>query len=67
MSNDEFTRLRDEIIRAGHNAVRNAQKENLKMGIPNVYSRNGKLYYELPSGEITSETPDIYKNCDDLS
>ena len=67
MSNDEFTRLRDEIIRAGHNAVRNAQKENLKMGIPNVYSRNSKLYYELPSGEITSETPDIYKNCDDLS
>ena len=67
MSNDEFIKLRDEIIRAGNNAVRNAQKENLEMGIPNVYSRNGKLYYELPGGEITSETPDIYKNCDDLS
>ena len=66
MSNDEFTKLRNEIIRAGNNAVRNAQKENMKRGIPNVYHKNGKLYYELPDGEITSDTPDIYKNFVDL-
>ncbi len=30
MNDDEFTKLRNDIIRAGNNAVRNAQKENLK-------------------------------------
>ena len=41
-----------EIVRIGNNAVRKAQEENRRLGLPNVYSRNGKLIYEMPDGEI---------------
>lgn len=27
------------------------------MGIPNVYSINGRIYYELPNGELSLEDP----------
>ena len=40
-----------ELIRIGNRAVRAAQEENRRLGIPNVYSINGILYYELPNGE----------------
>jgi hypothetical protein len=46
-----------EIIRIGNIAVSEAQEENRRLGIPNAYSRNGKLYFELPNGEITSKNP----------
>lgn len=38
-------------------AVKKAQEENRKKGIPNVYDINGHLYYELPNGELTKEDP----------
>ncbi len=38
-------------------AVKRAQEENRKKGIPNVYDINGHLYYELPNGELTTEDP----------
>ena len=43
--------------RIANAAVREAQMENRKRGIPNVYSWNGKLYYELPNGELSTEDP----------
>lgn len=46
-----------ELLRIGNQAVRAAQEENRRLGIPNSYSRNGKLYFELPSGEITETNP----------
>jgi len=42
-----------EIRRIGNSAVRKAQEESRRLGVPNVYSRNGRLYYELPNGELT--------------
>lgn len=45
------------ITRIGNRAVRKAQEENRKKGIPNVYARNGKPYYELPDGTITTISP----------
>jgi hypothetical protein len=45
-----------EIQRIGNRAVRRAQEENRRRGIPNVYSRNGKLFFELPDGNLTDET-----------
>lgn len=30
----------------GNRAVRKAQEENRRLGIPNVYSHNGVIYYE---------------------
>ncbi len=38
-------------------AVKDAQENNHQKGIANVYSFNGKIFYELPNGEITTESP----------
>ena len=55
----EFTA---RIKRAGNRAVHKAQEENRRRGIPNVYSKRGHLYYQLPDGTITTEKPDILKD-----
>lgn len=48
----------DEMIQAiGNNAVREAQKRSLENGVPNVYSKNGVIYYQLPDGTITMDDP----------
>lgn len=48
----------DEMIQAiGNNAVRKAQKKSLENGVPNVYSKNGVIYYQLPDGTITMDDP----------
>lgn len=49
----------DEMIRIGRRAVRRAQEESRRLGVPNVYSINGILYYELPNGELSREDPYI--------
>lgn len=46
-----------EFLRIGNRAAKRAQEENRKKGIPNVYSFNGHIYYELPNGELTKEDP----------
>ena len=46
-----------ELIRIGNRGVRAAQEENRRLGIPNVYSINGILYYELPNGELSRDDP----------
>jgi hypothetical protein len=43
--------------RLGNRAVRRAQEENRKLGIPKAYSHRGKLFFELPSGQITDRDP----------
>ena len=54
-----------EFLRIGNRAVKRAQEENRKKGIPNVYDINGHLYYELPNGELTKEDPyPLSKNTD---
>ena len=49
------------IIKIGNKSVKDAQKENLKKGIANVYSKNKKLYFQLPDGTITQQVPKEYK------
>ncbi len=46
-----------ELMRGAHRAARAAQEENRRLGIPNVYSINGILYYELPNGELSLTDP----------
>lgn len=48
---------REYIIKIGNKAVSEAQKNNLENGVPNVYWKNGTLYYQLPNGDITMEDP----------
>ena len=51
----------DEIVRIGRRAVRKAQEQSRRRGVPNVYSINGLLYYELPSGELSRTDPYVEK------
>lgn len=54
LSNGKIKKLADR-------GVRIARKENFVYGLPNVMSKDGKIYYELPSGEIKEEFNwDIY-------
>ena len=46
-----------ELSRIGKNAVRAAQEDNRRRGIPNVYSINGVLYWELPDGTLSRTDP----------
>jgi hypothetical protein len=57
----------EEIERIGTDAVERAQKENRRLGIPNAYSRNGTLYFELPDGTITQEDPFVEETVDESS
>ena len=54
----ETYRRTDELFRECCEAVRKAQEESRAMGVPNVYSYNGRLYYELPNGELSLTPPD---------
>jgi hypothetical protein len=56
----EIYRKTDDFIRIFRTAVREAQEESRRLGVPNVYSYNGQIYYELPSGELTRTPPEGY-------
>ncbi len=47
----------DELIRLGRIAVNEAQNDSRRLGIPNVYSINGRIYYETSTGELTTSDP----------
>ncbi|MGB0388073.1 MAG: hypothetical protein ACPGWR_24925 [Ardenticatenaceae bacterium] len=46
-----------ELVRIGNRAVHRAQEESRQLGVPNVYSFNGIIYYELPNGELSRVDP----------
>ena len=48
---------RNKIQAIGNDAVYQAQKRSLENGIPNSYSKNGVIYFQLPDGTITMEDP----------
>ena len=50
-------RRADELIRIFRSAVRKTQAENRRLGVANVYSLNGQLYYELPNGDYSRQPP----------
>lgn len=43
--------------RTGNRAVVQAQEESRRLGIPNVYSHRGRVYYEPPNGELSMADP----------
>ena len=49
---DTFQKV-DELMRVCRSAVRKAQAESRRLGVANVYSFDGQLYYELPTGEYS--------------
>jgi hypothetical protein len=54
---NEALRKGEEIDRIGTRGVQAAQEENRRLGIPNVYSINGVLYWELPDGTLSRTDP----------
>jgi len=49
----------DELMRVCRSAVREAQSESRRLGVPNVYCFNGQIVYELPTGELTLTPPPL--------
>lgn len=47
-----------ELMRIMNAGVRHAQQRNRDLGVANVYSINGILYYELPDGTLSRTDPD---------
>ena len=47
----------DMIQQIANDAVREAQRKSLENGIPNSYTKNGVLYFQLPDGTITMDNP----------
>jgi hypothetical protein len=53
----EVFRMAAEWSRLANDAATHAIEENRRLGVPNVYCINGRIYYELPNGELTLEDP----------
>ncbi len=43
------------VMRLMNKAAKNAQLENRSYGLPNIYSRNKKLYYAMPDGRVLTQ------------
>jgi len=56
LSNETYAAI-DQIGRIAKLAVAKAQEESRRMGVPNVYSINGRIYYETPTGELSTSAP----------
>lgn len=61
MKNDkldpEIIHLGLEFERIGKAGAKAAQEESRRLGVPNVYSIDGQIYYELPNGELSLTDP----------
>lgn len=55
----------DDFLRIASTAVAKAQEESRRRGVPNVYSINGTIYYELPSGELSTQDPFVQNDSAD--
>lgn len=50
-----MTTLSEKLLKLGNRAIKKAQEDNRKKGIPNVYCINGKMIFELPNGELVTQ------------
>ena len=50
-----MTKLSEKLLKLGNRAIKKAQENNRKNGIPNMYCINGKIIFELPNGELTTQ------------
>ncbi len=59
LDNVETFQKVDEFMRVFRSAVRKAQAESRRLGVPNVYFIDGQVLYELPNGEYTRTPPPV--------
>lgn len=50
-----MSKMTEKLLKIGNRAIKKAQENNRKKGIPNVYSINGKIVFQLPNGDITTQ------------
>ncbi len=62
LSKETYARI-DELVRIGGEAVAKSQNDSRRLGVPNVYAFNDRIYYETPSGELSLCDP--YESGDD--
>ena len=55
----EFEKM---VLKIAAKATRDAQAENHKKGVANVYAKNGQIFFQLPDGTITQKEPQQYKD-----
>lgn len=55
----EAFRVAARMSQVAQEAANFAIEENRRLGVPNVYSINGRIYYELPNGELSLEDPGV--------
>ncbi len=60
-----MSELSKEILKVASKAIKETQRKSLQKGIANVYSKNQKIYFQLPDGTITQEIPKEYKEIND--
>ena len=46
-----------KLLAIANRAVREAQDENRRRGIPNVYEINGTLVWQMPDGSLSTVNP----------
>ena len=51
-----FKQRCEAILKIGNLAIRNAQKENTEMGLPNDYVIGNKHIYIMPDGKVKYKT-----------
>ena len=49
--------MAEAFTRIGRRAVERAKEQSRQMGVANVCSINGRIYFELPNGELSLENP----------
>lgn len=55
----EFYKFVAEITHIATLAAIDARDENVKLGLPNVIGKNGRVYHQLPIGKIRQIYPKI--------
>lgn len=53
----EAFRVAAKLSRIARNATQKAVEENRRLGVPSAFCINGRIYYELPNGELTLDEP----------
>jgi len=51
------TEFSDKVTRLANEAAKEAQKENRRLGIPNVFFIGGRIVYQMPDGTLTEKSP----------
>lgn len=46
-----------EMTKIFQRAIKKVQKSHREKGLPNVYSKNGKIVWELPDGTYVTKNP----------